>query len=64
MSNDFNIDEYKKSNDGWVRSLATNGLKMGMTPEEIEYLILKREKEQTDYNEQMKRKRKRQSKKK
>ena len=48
---DFDIDpeNYKESNDGWVKNLANNGQNMGMTPDEIEYLIRKRIKEMEDY---------------
>lgn len=49
LKEEFNIEYYKDSSDGWVKSLANNGLRMGMTPEEIKYLIQKREKEQNDY---------------
>jgi hypothetical protein len=48
---DFDIDpeNYKNSEDSWVRNLANNGKNAGMSPEEIEYLIKKRIKEMEDY---------------
>lgn len=48
---DFDLDpkNYKNSEDEWIRNLANNGLDVGMTADEIEYLIRKRKKEMGDY---------------